>query len=558
MMGRQEGAALAAGQPVPAEGTVYALLAAQAERFADHELLCLPEAVAALWEETRRAITYGAALAEADTLAATYRAAGYGPGHRVALLLENRPAHYLHWLALNSLGVSIVPLNPDYRESELSYVVGHSEAALIVALPARHASVTPVAAALGVPLAAPGDPLPAPGRAAGPAATGRAAECALLYTSGTTGTPKGCLLSNAYFLGWGDWYIAQQGLIALSPGEERLMTPLPTFHVNAMGNSFIGMLRAGGTQIIIDRFHPRDWWATAIETGATCFHYLGVMPAILLALPEAPEETRHALRFGMGGGVHPDHHAAFEARFGVPLLEGWAMTECGGAGILCAMVEPRHVGERCLGRPDRAGPPLEALIVDDAGAPVAKGVPGELLIRARGDDPRARFFSGYFKDPAATEAIWQGGYLHTGDIMREGPDGALHFVDRKKNIIRRSGENIAAIEVESAIAAHPSVRQVAVVAVLDPIRGEEVLAAIVLQDGNAPDRALAEAILAHSARSLAYYKTPGYVAFLDSLPTTATQKVRKADLGALTEDPAAHPDCHDLRAEKQALREGGR
>nr|WP_255720674.1 AMP-binding protein [Acuticoccus kalidii] len=535
---------------------------AQAARYPDNELLALPRAVAALWGDAPPSLTYAAVLARADTLAMLYRAAGYGPGHRVALLLENRPAHYLHWLALNSLGVSIVPLNPDYREAELAYVIEHSEAALIVTLPGRRGEIADVAARLGVPVMVDDDTAPPTARPAAPTApadpsspTSPAdAECALLYTSGTTGTPKGCLLSNAYFLGWGDWYVAQQGLIGLRPGRERLMTPLPTFHVNAMGNSFVGMLRAGGTQIIIDRFHPRAWWETAIETRATCFHYLGVMPAILLALTPSEDERAHGLRFGMGGGVHPDHHAAFEARFGVPLLEGWAMTECGGAGILCAMEEPRHVGERCLGRPDRAGPPLDALIVDDDGAPVAKGTPGELLIRAAGPDPKARFFSGYFKDPAATDAIWQGGYLHTGDIMREGDDGALHFVDRKKNIIRRSGENIAAIEVEGILAAHPAVGQVAVVAVLDPLRGEEVLAAIVPAPDIAPDRTLAEAILAHAARSLAYYKVPGYVAFVDSLPTTATQKVRKADLGALTETPERHPGCHDLRGEKQALR----
>src|SRR5690606_26004478 len=107
---------------------------------------------------------------------------------------------------------------------------------------------------------------------------------ALIYTSGTTGRPKGCILSNRFFLNWAWGYGGQRGLIALEPGRERLMNPLPAFHVNAMGHSFMGMLGSGGAQIIIDRFHPRDWWDTARETGATAFHYLGVIPAILLQL----------------------------------------------------------------------------------------------------------------------------------------------------------------------------------------------------------------------------------------------------------------------------------
>jgi len=329
------------------------------------------------------------------------------------------------------------------------------------------------------------------------------------------------------------------------------MTPLPAFHVNAMGNSFMGMLATGGAQVIIDRFHPHTWWDMARETGATCFHYLGVMPAILLALPASPQDRNHGLRFGLGGGVHPDHHATFEARFGVPLLEGWAMTETGGACLLSSVQEPRHVGTRCLGRPTRPGPAMEIRLVGDDGK-VAN--PGELWVRAAGDDPMRGLFSGYLNDPAATAAVTAGGWLHTGDILAQAPDGSLHFLDRKKNVIRRSGENIAALEVEGVLNAHPQVAQAAVVAADDPLRGEEVLAVIVPRPG-ADEPALARALLAHAAERLAYYKVPGFVVFRDALPVTSTQKLRKADLGGLAENPMADPRAHDLRADKQALRQ---
>lgn len=534
----------------------YELLKTQNLRFAEHDLLVLPDDVRHMWSLDRSSWTYRDVLAEADALADRYRAAGYGAGHRVAVLLENRPAHFIYWLALNSLGISLVPVNPDYTADELSYLLDHSESVLLVTLASRVAQVAASAQALQIPVWVAGEgEIPAAKRLPqSPTHAVGERECALIYTSGTTGRPKGCLLSNDYFLAWGDWYVAQRGLVSLREGQERLITPLPTFHVNAMGNSFMGMLASGGAQIIVDRFHPRSWWDMADETKATCFHYLGVMPAILLAIPPSDKDRRHQLRFGVGGGVHPDHHAAFEARFGAPLLEGWAMTESGGACILCASDAPRHVGERCLGRGTRLGPPMEVRIVDDEGRDVPTGTPGELLVRAGAGAPAKGLFSGYLKNPQATAEIWQGGWLYTGDIMRMDGEGSLYFVDRKKNIIRRSGENIAAIEVEGAIATHPAVAQIAIVAVLDPLRGEEVLAVVVASEGFERDEALALDILRHSAGQLAYYKVPGYVVFVDKMPTTSTQKIRKADLGAVAEDPGSAEHGFDLRERKQVLR----
>ena len=528
--------------------------AAQLEKMAatwgDRPLFILPQAVAGLWQSDRSEWSYAEALKIVGDLRAGYAAAHYGPGHRVALLLENRPSHFLHWLALNGLGVSVVPVNPDATRDEIAYLLNHSGAALAVALPDRLAQVTghgiPAIAEGAAPPPAPDAPAPAP-------ADPGDAECALIYTSGTTGKPKGCILSNLYFMNWGHWYAAQGAPIALRDGEERLMTPLPAFHVNAMGNSFIGMLATGGAQVIVDRFHPRTWWDMARETGATCFHYLGVMPAILLDIAEDPRDQEHSFRFGMGGGVHPDHHAAFEARFGVPLLEGWAMTETGGACILCAVEDPRHVGTRCLGRPDRPGPAMQVRLVADDGTVAAPGAPGELWVRAAGPDPMRGLFGGYLNDEKATAQVTQDGWLHTGDIMRQAPDGSLHFEDRKKNVIRRSGENIAALEVEGVLNTHPGVSQVAVVAADDPMRGEEVLAVVVPHVG-AGNADLALALLHHAAGKLAYFKVPGLIVFRDALPVTSTQKVRKADLGGLCADPLSDPRAHDLRPEKQALR----
>ncbi len=538
--------------------SVYQLLVHTAGRVPDNDLFVVPRRLVEQWGLTRERFSYRDTVREVDRFAEQYRRAGYGHGHRVALLAESRPVFFFHFLALNAVGASVVPVNPDYTAGELHYLFTHSECSLVVAIESRMQMVAGLAGELRIPIAscaARSFPAALRPRHIGP--IDEDTECALLYTSGTTSRPKGCLLANGYMLGWSEWYVAQRGCIDLRFGVERLLQPLPTFHINGIGNSFMGMLAAGGAQVLLDRFHPRSWWQEAIEARATCFHYLGVMPAMLLGLPPSPHDRAHMLRYGMGGGVHPAHHAPFEARFGVPLLEGWAMTETGAGGILCAMDEPRHRGMRCIGRPSRAGPPVEIRVVDDTGHDVGTDTAGELLVRARGADRRRRFFSGYLKDADATAAIWAGDWLHTGDVVRQSADGSVFFMDRQKNIIRRSGENIAAVEVESALVSHAAVHQCAVIAADDPIRGEEVLAAIVLAANVLPEESLAETLFNHCRSSLAYYKLPGYIVFVDRLPTTSTQKVRKHDLGRLAERPMDHPGYHDLRALKQQARGAG-
>lgn len=533
--------------------TPFALLESQAMRWPDRPLLILPSDVAALWRLKQTCWTYRQALAEVRTLAGAYRAAGYGHGHRIALLFENRPQHFFHWLALNHIGAGVVPLNPDCTPDEFSYVLSHSGADLIAAASECRSRVQAAAQRVGVQVCDDGPPPLARSPVRPIEAPAAQIESVLAYTSGTTAKPKGCLLSNRYFLTWGHWYLAQPGHISLRGGLERLITPLPVFHVNAMGNSFFGMLASGGAQVIVDRFHPRSWLDMARETSATCFHYLGVMPAMLLSLPKRADDRRHGLRFGLGGGVRPDQHEAFEARFGVPLLEGWTMTEAGGAALLCAAQEPREVGTRCVGRPDRPGPRFDYRIVADDGTDVQSGVAGELLIRASGADPRRGFFSGYLDDPQATATAWQDGWFHTGDYFVHSETGCLHFAERKKDVIRRSGENISAAEVEAVLALHPQVEQVAVVAANDAAREEEVMAVVVKREGAPPDQPLADELFEHAAATLAYFKVPGHIIFVSQLPTTSTGKLHKASIKALVNGSHADVARFDLRERKQQL-----
>ena len=461
-------------------------------------------------------LTYGEAYERVDALSGRYGRRGYGAGHRVALKLPNCAEFLLHFLALNRLGAAVVPLNPEYRPAELEYVLGHSEAALVVDSASLHDF----------------DPPPAPRAGEAPVA----GECALLYTSGTTGKPKGCRLDNFYFLNVGRRYVEEGGLCDVRFGEERLITPLPLFHLNALAVSTTAMILTAGCVVQLDRFHPSTWWGDVIRSRATIVHYLGVMPAILVKQPPSPADRAHRVRFGYGANANPADHAAFEQRFGFPLVEAWAMTETGGGALIAASREPRHVGTRCIGFPPDD---LDLRIEPES---------GELLVRQRGPDPRRGFFSGYLKDQAATAEAWRDGWFHTGDCVRQGVDGALHFVDRRKNIIRRSGENIAALEVEAVVAGHPAVAQAAVIARPDEVREEEVMACVVLAGGHAASEATAVSIQDWCLERLAYFKAPGHVAFLAELPVTSTNKVQKARLA----DFAIAPErSFDLRSRKR-------
>ena len=537
---------------VEIKGTVFETFERTAGRVADQPFLRIVTDTARRYGIQSGDISYRDTLTKVLSLSDRYLAAGYGPGHRAAVLLENRPAFFFHWLALNAVGVSVVPLNPVWRANELEYVLAHSEVSIAIVLPHYQAAVRQAVEAIGgsvVVISDQPDDLP---RAISPRSSAPAAdvttECALLYTSGTTGRPKGCLLSNAYFLWCGEWYQRLGGHCELHPGQDRLITPLPMYHMNAMAVSTMVMVATGGCVVPLDRFHPSTWWRCVAESAATIVHYLGVMPAMLLgADPE--HDVSHQVRFGFGAGVNPSQHEAFETRFGFPLLEAWAMTETGCAAAIIANRRPRKIGTACFGKPPDT---LDWRVVGDGGQPAGVGEPGELLVRWSGENPRFGFFDGYLKDDAATAEAWAGGYFHTGDIVYYDNDGSFHFVDRKKNVIRRSGENIAAVEVEAALAAHPDVLAVGVAPVPDDVRGDEVMACIVRkQEVDKVDEDVAVAVVDYCLTRLAYYKVPGYVAFCEALPLTPTEKVQRAELKELALGRLRDGDYVDTRAMKR-------
>ncbi|HTY77576.1 MAG TPA: AMP-binding protein [Candidatus Bathyarchaeia archaeon] len=532
--------------------TVFEAFSRTAREAPDHAFLCAPPAAGRAYHPDGIEFTYRQTEDAALALREIYQAAGYGHGHRVALLMENRPEFFFHFLALNALGVSIVPVNPDYRHDELHYLMEHSEADLAVVIASRVADLERVAGERAKPLpVVPAERLPSalPKPRAGPqrGAPGLTTETSLLYTSGTTGRPKGCILTNFYYLNAGAWYRDLGGLIQIEHGRERFLNPLPLFHMNAQVVTATCAMLTASCLAQPERFSPSRWWKDVAGSRATIIHYLGVMPPLLLNQAPVPEERGHRVKFGLGAGVEPELHAAFEERFGFPLVEVWGMTETGRIYSDC--IEPRQITTRAFGRPFGG---LEAKVADGQDREVARGVEGELLVRWSGPEgPRHGFFSGYLKNAPATDEAWRGGWFHTGDVVRQMPDGMLVFLDRKKNIIRRSGENIAAAEVEACLQAHDAVSQVAVIAVPDEVREEEVMACVVAMPGAASGRALGVALQDWCLDKLAYFKAPGWVLFVDALPTTGTQKIQKSLIFPKGEDPRRQAAALDLRDRKR-------
>ena len=533
--------------------TVFDLFDAAARRVPAGGCLCAPPMAGRSYHPDGVEIDYRAARERVAALRALYREAGYGRGHRVALLLENRPDFHLHWWALNALGCGIVPINPAYRQEEMVYLIDHSEAALVVSVPERLADVEAAVrlCAASVPIV---DAAALPARLPAPLS---AVQCGRRARHRRRG-------GAALHLGH---HRPAQGL---HPHQPLLPQRGPLVSGGRRPDGAGGGLRAAAQPVAAPpRQRPRHRQHGDAERGRLhrhgrplpspelvgrrgrdqgyIIHYLGIMPPLLLSLPPGPQDRAHAVRFGAGAGIDPKHHEAFEARFGFPLIEGWGMTEV--AMPTWASVEPRRIDTRAFGRPLSG---CEVRVVDDEDREVPPGVPGELTLRMTGDDPRSGLFSGYLKDPAATDEAWRGGWFHTGDVVTQAADGMLCFVDRKKNIIRRSGENIAAAEVEAVLQADERVAQAAVIAVPDELRQEEVMACIVPVPGAGADRDAAEALQDMCLERLAYYKAPGYLLFLDTLPVTSTQKVQKVKLFPEGTDPRQVAGCHDLRARKRS------
>ena len=471
--------------------------------------------------------SYQETFDKANKISTIFLDNGYGNNLRVATLLGSTPAHYIVKLALNKIGVSVVPINPDYSPDETAYLLADSGSVLAICTEHYIKQLKTAIAYkdLSVPIVT-YDEIETiqtlkPLSDLGTQVHGKT-EASLLYTSGTTGRPKGCILSHEYELMCGEVYANIGAPISLSFGKDKILNPLPSYHINAGIVTFFAAMLTGNSLIQPERFSISSWWEDINETEATIFHYLGVIIAVLLSDQSATKASLGKLRVGFGAGVEPALHQEFETRFGIPLIECWGMTEM--CRVLYNNEEPRQIHTRAMGRPRED---LQVKVVDESDQEVEIGMPGEMVVRHSEKTPRAGAFSGYLNKEKETEEAWKNGWFHTGDTVTMDETGMLYFVDRAKNIIRRAGENIAAAEVENCLFEIEIVSKIACIAVKDDIREEEVMACVVLEDGKKESKEVAEILFNHALEKMAYFKAPGYILFMDDLPVTGTQKVVK-------------------------------
>jgi carnitine-CoA ligase len=452
-----------------------------------------------------------------DGAAAAFARLGLRRGDRVAVLLRNGPDLVFSWLALAKLGVVTAALHTDFTPEEVSRMLQYIDPRAFVcdaSLPGSATNppkecrilerstdlpevLTSRESLSGVEQPNPEDPAD------------------ILLTSGTTGKPKGVIQSHRTYVitgeGFAHWLELNEG--------DRLFTCLPLSHINARAYSTMGALAAGASLALEERFSASRFWNWLAESEATEVNAVGAMLQILLNTPPSPTDRAHKVRLVYSAlAMGEEAHLAFEERFGVRLVVGYGLSES-TFGFIHPLEGDRrlHSMGKLRSHPD---PQFgnEVRLVED-GKDVPEGEIGEIWLR------NAAVFSGYFRDPKATQkALTPDGWLRTGDLARREAGGWHTFVARRKEVIRRRGENLAPAEVEAVLAIHAGVKEVAVVGIPSPLGEEEVAAFVVPAFPGAVNE---QDLRTHCASRLAGFKIPSHWRFLEELPRTSTQRVAK-------------------------------
>ncbi|MFC9906358.1 AMP-binding protein [Rhodococcus sp. NPDC127593] len=506
-------------------GTASGLLAARASQN--------PDKTALVFEGTE--LSYRELDDAATSLARGLLAIGLQPGDAVSVFLSNRPEFLIALFGLGRAGLQYVPINTAYKGSFLEFALEHSESRAIITerqmtgpladLENLPASVTNLIYLDGQP-----DRLPA-----GDVATYAWADIhtkgqvtvdlpmvapgdltSLSFTSGTTGRSKGVLSPALKGV-----VMAREAAVAMgTTTRDRLYTCLPMFHGAATITCSMHAIYAGATICLSPRFSASRFWDEIRETGATEFFALGSILPMLLAQPPSPRDRDHAVERVFAAPAPADVLYRFEERFGVHIVEGYGSTEA--KNFLYNPLHGRRVGS--LGKPTATS---IVEIHDELGRSVSAGEVGEIVYRPTMANI---MFAGYFKDPEATLAGMTDLWWHTGDLGYVDEDGFFYFVDRKKDALRRRGENISSHEVESAVGQFPGIKEVAAVAVRSELGEDEVKVVLEVDDPATIDF---EVLYRHCDAQLPHFMVPRYFELTTTLPRTPTGKLRKV---ALRED----------------------
>jgi len=503
-----------------------------------------------LFEDQR--ITYAQMNERANRVANGMSELSVKPGDGVALMMPNRPEWLYVFFAIQKLGAYVVPVNIALKGEGLAYILNHSEAKvlfvaaeLLESLGAVREKLTGLRQVIVADASeAPSEPpaaeattfarlMNAPATELSTAIDPNAIAC-LLYTSGTTGLPKGVVMRYRA--------MAQFGLFSAGHQEGDIMyTCLPLFHGNALFLTVLRGLAGGFTVALSRRFSASRFWDEIRHYGATTFNALGAMIPILLKQPPRPDDADNPVRIVFSAATPAWAWEQFEKRFDVTIVEGYGAVDGGGFSLF----NPGTAPKGSMGKPP---PGVEARVVDDQGNELPAGETGNLVFKI--DNPAARRVE-YFKNPEASEAKIRDGWFSTGDLAYKDADGNFYFADRKTDSMRRRGENISSYEVEKIVNQHPAVLESAAFGVPSELGEDDVMIAVVLKPGQ---RATPEELVRFCEERMARFMVPRHIDFRESLPKTETHRVQKAALkkDGITsntwdkEKPAARKDARPV------------
>ena len=514
--------------------TIGRVLADQANRMPDRPFL--------FWQGHN--FSYAQVEALTNRYANGFAALGVGHGDHVAVMLPNCPEFFWVVWGLGKIGAVAVPLNTAAKGEMLRYFIDQSDCGIVVFDRQWSDRIGAIATYLPkvaryIHCAQPNDnvlpstdvvpsmdTVPSPLTALESVLSGNTSAPPLdrvrhddnhliVYTSGTTGPSKGVMCPHSQGLGVGRQMALEFGY----QSDDILYTCLPAFHVNALWYSSYAALWAGAAIALSPRFSASSFWDEIRTTGATQFNSLGAMTNIIMQLPPGPHERQHALRQCMVVPIQKSLYSEIRQRFGIKVTSLFAMSE--NFAVTVFVPDDRADKAGSAGSPRGAA---ALRIVDDDGRELPAGQVGEILLRPLRE---GTMMKGYYKMPEQTAQAFADGWFCTGDRGYLDDDGYMYFVDRKKEAIRRRGENISAYEVEMILSKHPAILEVAAVPVPSELSEDEVMVYVVTK----PGQSISEAQLVHfAAEHMNYYMVPRFVQFIAALPKTATEKIEKYKL----------------------------
>lgn len=467
-------------------------------------------------------LTYRQTEQRSAGLATAFAQAGMGAGSCVALLMHNSLDQVLVWFALARLGAVHAPLNTALLGDRLIHALRVAEASVLIADAELLPVLTPVLDRLpelkrvivnGVTSDDRFEDLAGYRRCTDPASVTEVDELAaatMLFTSGTTGASKACVLSHRYLARQGQLHAEHLGLRA----GDVLYCPFPLFHIDAATLTVVAALACRGTAALSRRFSASRFWAEVRAFDASVFNFMGATLTILWKQPPGAGDRDHRVRLAWGVPM-PEWQSGWEERFGIPLRGIYGLTD-GGIPVYDTVDGPQRPGTCGLVIPE-----FDVRIVDDSGQPLPSGHVGEIVVRGR--EPGLTM-NGYHAMPEATAQVFRHGWLHTGDLGTLDDDGYLTFEGRLSDSIRRRGENISAYEVEQLLIRHPAVLEAAAIGVPSELTEEDVKAVVVLRPGA---RLTPEELHAFCRETAPRFMVPRYIELVPALPKTPTQKIEK-------------------------------